>query len=190
MICVSIKTVFKEHFQQSPIADHWTYFFPSEDINEINGPIFEDNRLKIRKFNSKDLDNCAKLFKKVFSSDPWYDEWKSLEQARNYLGELIKNPAFEGFVSCEGSHIVAVCLGHNRSWWNGQEFFVDEFFVENEMQGNGIGTKLLDNVSNYLLGAGYVRLTLLTNKEILAEDFYLKNGFYNNQKRTVMVKKL
>jgi len=186
---VSIKTAVKEHFQQSPIADHWAYFFSEESLND-DSPIFTDNGLKIRKFNSRDLDKCAKLFTKVFSSDPWYDDWKSIEQVRNYLAELIKNPAFEGFVACEGSSIVAVCLGHNRSWWMGKEFIVDEFFVENERQGRGIGTKLLDNVSNYLLGAGYVRLTLLTNKGIPAEDFYLRNGFYNNQKRTVMVKKL
>ncbi len=187
---MSIKTAVKEHFQQGPIADHWAYFFPDESVNEMNGPIFTDNGLEIRKFNSSDLDNCAKLFKKVFSSDPWYDDWKSLEQARNYLGELIKNPAFEGFVVCESSDIVAICLGHNRSWWDGQEFFVDEFFVENEMQGNGIGTKLLDEISNYLTCQNYVRLTLLTNKEIPAEAFYLKNGFYNNIERTVMVKEL
>jgi len=187
---VSIKTAVKEHFQQSPIAEHWAYFFSNESVNKINGPIFADNGLEIRKFNASDLDNCAKLFKKVFSSYPWYDDWRSLEQARNYLNELIINPAFEGFVACESSDIVAVCLGHNRSWWNGQEFFVDEFFVENEMQGNGIGTKLLAEVSNYLAGENYISLTLLTNKEIPAEVFYLKNGFYNNLERTVMVKEL
>ncbi|MDO9044816.1 MAG: hypothetical protein Q7U35_05850 [Methanobacteriaceae archaeon] len=135
---MSIKTAVKEHFQQAPIADHWAYFFSEESVNEMNDLIFTDNGLEIRKFNSSDLDNCSKLFKKVFSSDPWYDVWNSLEQARNYLSELIKNPSFEGFVACEGSDIVAVCLGHNRSWWSGQEFFVNEFFVENEMQGNGI----------------------------------------------------
>jgi aminoglycoside 6'-N-acetyltransferase I len=187
---VSIKTAVKEHFQQSPIADHWAYFFSNESVNEITRPIFADNGLKIRKFNSSDLDNCAELFKKVFSSDPWYDDWRSLEQARDYLGELIKNPAFEGFVACEDSEIVGVCLGHSRSWWSGQEFFVDEFFVENDVQGNGIGTKLLGLVSDYLIGENYIRLILLTNKEIPAENFYLKNGFYNNQKRTVMVKEL
>lgn len=187
---MSIKTAVKEHFQQGPIADHWAYFFPDESVNEMNGSIFTDNGLEIRKFNSNDLDNCSKLFKKVFSSDPWYDDWKSLEQARNYLSELVKNPAFEGFVACEGSSIVAVCLGHNRSWWSDQKFFVDEFFVENEMQGNGIGTKLLAEVSNYLTCENYTRLTLLTNKEIPAESFYLKNGFYNNIERTLMVKEL
>lgn len=187
---MSIKTAVKEHFQQSPIADHWAYFFPEERVNDVNGIIFEDNGLEIRKFNPGDLDECSELFKKVFSSYPWYDDWRSLVQARNYLGELIKNPAFEGFVACEGSDLVAVCLGHNRSWWNGQEFFVDEFFVENKMQGNGIGTKLLAEVSDYLYKENYTRLTLLTNKEMPAEAFYLKNGFYNNYERTFMVKEL
>ncbi|MDO8869275.1 MAG: GNAT family N-acetyltransferase [Methanobacteriaceae archaeon] len=187
---MSIKAAVKEHFQQSPIAEHWAYFFPDEIVTEVNELISENNGLEIRKFNPRDLDNCTELFKKVFSSAPWYDDWNSLEQAQNYLSELIRNPAFEGFVACEGSNVVAVCLGHNRSWWNGQEFFVDEFFVENEMQGNGIGTKLLDEVSNYLICQNYIRLTLLTNKEIPAEAFYLKNGFYNNIERTVMVKEL
>lgn len=72
----------------------------------------------------------------------------------------------------------------------GKEFFVDEFFVENVRQGNGIGTKMMDFVTNSLAANGYNRLILLTNKEIPAESFYLKNGFYNNYQRTVMVKKL
>ena len=149
-----------------------------------------DNGLNIRRFTLGDLDKCAELFKKVFSADPWYDNWVSWNQARNYLNELIENPVFEGFVVFEGSDIVAVCLGHRRSWWMGKEFFVDEFFVENEKQGNGIGTKTLDIITNNLAEEGYTRLTLLTNKKIPAEDFYLKNGFYNNPKRTVMVKEL
>ena len=70
----------------------------------------------------------------------------------------------------------------------GKEFFVDEFFVETGRQGNGIGTKTVDFLVDILREEGYVRLTLLTNKNIPAETFYLKNGFYSNEKRTVMVK--
>ncbi|BDZ69902.1 hypothetical protein GCM10025861_04190 [Methanobacterium petrolearium] len=70
----------------------------------------------------------------------------------------------------------------------GNEFFIDEFFVENNKQSEGIGTKTLDLVGKVLFDMGYTRLTLLTNKSIPAESFYLKNGFYTNEKRTVMVK--
>lgn len=213
---MSIKATIKEHFASNPLKshfqcnsfkehwekgnssfknhwdNHWDYFLPNNTKNgilEMEG--HEDNTLiSFRRFTGEDLDGCAELFKKVFSDDPWYDDWTSLNQARNYLNELICNPVFEGFVVQENSNIVAVCMGRKRSWWMGKEFFIDEFFVENGKQGNGIGTKLMDFTIDNLLEEGYARLVLLTNKEIPAERFYLKNEFYNNQKRTVMVKEL
>jgi aminoglycoside 6'-N-acetyltransferase I len=180
-----------------PFSEHWAHFFLHTRVSGITRSVYEDNaldirnnKLNIRKFTLEDRDRCVELFQKVFTAYPWYDEWVSFDQAGNYLDELIQNPVFEGFVAFEGSDIVAVCFGHRRSWWMGKEFFVDEFYVENERQGNGIGTKILDFVTNTLGEDGYTRLTLLTNKDIPAEEFYLKPGFYNNLERTVMVKKL
>jgi ribosomal protein S18 acetylase RimI-like enzyme len=187
---MSIKTLVKDHFSNSPISEHLEYFFPHNHENNISKPIFTDNKLNIRRFALKDLDECSVLFKQVFSSSPWYDEWVSLDQTKTYLNELVKNPVFDGFVICEASKVVGTCLGHSRSWWMGKEFFIDEFFVANDRQGEGMGTKLLDCVSEYLNKEGYTRLTLLTNKKIPAEKFYLKNGFYNNPQRTIMIKDL
>ena len=196
---MSIKTAIKEHFTNSPlkehfgnnaIKDHWGYFVHNSLENRVSEQFFTDNGLNIRRFSWEDLDECAELFRKVFSASPWYDNWISSDQARNYLNELIENPVFQGFVACEDSRIVAVCMGHRRSWWMGDEFFVDEFFVENGRQGNGFGTKMMDFVTNSLAAHGYNRLILLTNKEIPAESFYLKNGFNNNLERTVMQKKI
>lgn len=195
---MSIKTSIKDHFTNNhlkehlgnnAIKDHWGYFAHNNTENSSFEHFYEDNFI-IRSFSEEYLDECSELFKKVFSADPWYDNWISLDQARNYLNELIENPVFEGFVAFEDSKIVSVCIGHRRSWWMGKEFFVDEFFVENGRQGNGIGTKMMDFVTNNLAADGYNRLILLTNKEIPAESFYLKNGFNNNQKRTVMVKEI
>jgi aminoglycoside 6'-N-acetyltransferase I len=196
---MSIKSSVKEHFTSNPLKDHfegsslkshWDYFFQDESGNEISQEFKFHNELNFRKFTRQDLDECALLFKKVFSADPWYDEWGSWEQSRKYLKELVENPVFEGFVMGENSKIVAVCLGHQRSWWRGKEFFVDELFVENERQGNGIGGETVNLLFKVLREAGYTRVILLTNKGIPAETFYLKNGFYNNENRTVMVKEL
>ncbi|MCC7550269.1 MAG: GNAT family N-acetyltransferase [Methanobacterium sp.] len=178
----------KEHFSSNHLKNHWTYFFQDNMENKVLEQFYDYGGLEFRRFSWKDLDECAQLFKSVFSTDPWYDEWISLDQVKNYLKELIENPVFEGFVVCENSNVVAVCLGHRRSGWMGKEFFVDEFFVENRRQGGGIGTKTLNFVGKILFNEGYTRLTLLTNKGIFAESFYLKNGFYNNEKRTIMVK--
>lgn len=151
---------------------------------------YDNKSLSFRNFSDNDLEGCAELFKRVFSVAPWYDDWKSLDQVKNYLNELISNPFFEGFLIQEDEKIVAVCMGRRRSWWMGKEFFVDEFFVANNMQGKGIGTKLMDFVTQSLSNEGYTRLVLLTNKEIPAETFYLKNAFYNKLERTVMVRDL
>ncbi len=187
---MSIKAVVKEHFSQTPISRHWERHF--SNIKEIEltetGKISET--ILIKEFTLEDIENCAELYLKVFSADPWYDDWLSLDQVRYYLRELIENPVFEGFVAYENTRVVAVCLGHRRSWWMGKELFIDEFYVENERQGNGIGSKLLNYVNEYLKKEDYGRLVLLTNKGIPAQEFYMKNGFYNNEQRTVMFKEL
>lgn len=181
---------FKEHFRSSGLKTHWDYFSRGDVDNEVSKQLYFDGELDFKRFSQEDLDECSELFKKVFTADPWYDEWVSFYQTRNYLKELSDNPVFEGLVARQDSKMVAVCMGHQRSWWMGKEFVVDEFFVENERQGNGIGTRTLDLLADNLFNEGYTRLILLTNREIPAERFYLKNGFYNNEKRTVMVKEL
>lgn len=181
---------FKEHFKSSGLKTHWNYFFQGDIDNEVSKLLYLDSELDFREFSPEDLDECTLLYRKVFTQYPWYDEWESFYQARKYLKELIDNPVFEGLVVRQDLKMVAVCLGHQRTWWMGKEFVVDEFFVENGRQGNGIGTRTLDLLTTNLLKDGYNRLILLTNKEIPAEMFYLKNGFYNNEKRTVMVKEL
>lgn len=187
---MSIKAVVKEHFFTSPISRHLKSHI--DYIHGLNGfeSVYTDDNILMRKFTINDTDKCAKLFKEVFSAYPWYDNWTSFEQTRTYLMELIENPVFEGFVAYEGSNIVAVCFGHKKSWWTGREFCIDEFYVRNESQGNGIGTRMLNYVKESLIEEKYKRLVLLTNKEIPAEEFYMKNGFCNNQKRTVMVNEL
>jgi GNAT superfamily N-acetyltransferase len=142
----------------------------------------------MKRFTLNDLDGCVELYKDVFSAEPWYDGWLSIEQVRKYVNELIANPVFEGFVAYDNSDIIAVCLGHKRSWWNGKEFFIDELFVTKKMQGKGIGTQLLNYVESNPLIGDCVRLILLTNNDLPAEKFYLKRGFKIKKNRIIMVK--
>lgn len=191
---MSIKTSVKqhlcEHISSSHISRHLNHHFSNS--KEFNATKSENNKQKLdlRKFSFEDMDKCAKLFKEVFSVYPWYDNWIYEDQAKEYLIELIENPAFEGFIAYNGHDIAAVCFGHKRSWWMGKEFFIDEFYVANEKQGNGIGTILLNYVKDNLIQEDYSRLILLTNKGIPAEEFYVKNGFYNDQNRINMINEL
>ena len=186
---MKVKSMFKEHITNSPISEHFknhSVIFRSKNPSDINISHYET--IEMRKFMIKDMDAIVELYKDVFSAEPWNDVWKSRDQVRYYLNELIENPVFEGFVAYENSLLVAVCFGHKRSWWTGKEFFIDELFVANGIQGNGIGTRLLHYVERNLFILDCMRLTLLTNRDIAAKDFYLKKGFTTIHNRIVMTK--
>jgi aminoglycoside 6'-N-acetyltransferase I len=188
---MTIKTLVKEHFSQSPISRHLTKHLPNTEEIPVKNIDSGYINLELRKFSIEDTDECAELFMNVFSADPWYDEWLTIEQTRCYLNELIENPVFEGFIAYEDSkNIAAVCLGHKKSWWMGKEFIIDEFYVKNNKQGKGIGTILLDCIADYLTVEDYKRLILTTNKNIPAEKFYNKNEFYINQNKIIMIKEI
>ncbi len=188
---MSVKSMFKEHFTHGPISQHFkNHDIVLRDKNRIDLNINYFETIEMRKFTIDDMNVSVELYKYVFSAEPWNDGWISSDQVRYYLSELIENPVFEGFVAYENSCLVAACFGHKRSWWTGKEFFIDELFVANEMQGNGIGTNLLRYVECNLLMIDCLRLTLLTNRDLPAVDFYLKKGFNINQNRIIMAKNI
>ena len=186
---VSVKSMVRAHFSNFLISEHikkHRTFYSDRNQMEFFTKFYDN--FEMRKFTNEDLDGCIKLYKEVFSSEPWNDGWLSNDQVRYYLNELIENPVFEGFVAYENSDLIAVCLGHKRSWWSGKEFFIDELFVANNMQGIGVGTHLLNYVECNPLISDCMRLILLTNKDLPAEKFYLKMGFKINENRIIMEK--
>lgn len=187
---MSVKSLVKEHFTNSPISEHFKKHAKVYRVKNRLNTLNYYETLKIRNFTFTDMDSCVDLYKDVFSADPWKDGWISKDQVRYYLDELISNPFFEGFVVLDNSKIIGVCLGHKRSWWAGREFFIDELFVSNEMQGKGIGTNLLDYMEcNPVLG-DCKRLKLLTNRNMPAKKFYLKKGFNIEENRIMMGKNI
>lgn len=146
--------------------------------------------IEFKQFVSRNIDECTNLFLKVFSGEPWNDQWESFNQAREYLVEFLENPGFEGFIVSDNDRIVGACFGHKRSWWKGKEFYIDEIFIDNEMQGRGIGSGLLDFVKARLLKQEIQTLVLLTEKGLPAELFYKKNGFHSSETNIFMFYKI
>lgn len=188
---MSVKTMFMEHISNSPFSEHFrNHGIVFNEKNEIDTSIDYFEEIEIRRFTNADITDVVELYKDVFTAEPWNDVWISEEQVEYYLNELVENPVFDGFVVYENSLLLAACFGHKRSWWNGKEFFIDELFVANQMQGKGIGSKLLEYVEKDLLMDDYFRITLLTNKNLPAEEFYLKQGFNIIQNRIIMAKNI
>ena len=135
---------------------------------------------KLRAFRPTDLDRCVAMFVRVYGQPPWEDEWPSEERAKDYLADIVGTPGFEGFVAYEGRRILGVCLGHKVRWWAGDQFYMDELFVDTEVQRSGIGTALVEYAKQRLAREGVHLVVLLTQRETLAESFYAKQGFVSN----------
>jgi ribosomal protein S18 acetylase RimI-like enzyme len=143
----------------------------------------------IRNYIDSDIDSCTKLFISVFNKEPWNDNWTQ-ERAKLYLEEFTKYPNFRGVVAEIDKSIIGFIFGSRKSWWSGDEYFINEICVENAVQRTGIGSKLLRYLEEALQREGVKNITLLTKREIPAERFYLKNDFRAVDKLMYMYKRI
>lgn len=130
----------------------------------------------IRRYIPSDLDECASVFKNAFSAPPWNEEW-SMELAKIRIEELLSAPASIGYVYEENSCIIGFVAGRKTTYLHGIEYFIDEFCISPDTQGQGIGSKMIDCISHELKELGFVDIVLNTVRDFPAEKFYLKNGF-------------
>ncbi len=145
--------------------------------------------MNIRFFNMDDLPNCVDLFTRVMNRPPWNEQW-IWEIAQTYLSELVNDNRFVGFVVFDAVELLGAAFCHEKTWWTGDQLVIDDFFVSSAYQGKGYGTQLLSEIENYAVGVGISGITLLTDKNISAHDFYLKNGFLDAGRMTFMFKNI
>ncbi len=143
--------------------------------------------MKIRFINRDDLSACARLFTRVMNSPPWNEQW-TLACAEAYLCELATASRFVGFVMLDETRLIGAAFCHEKTWWSGGQLVIDDIFMEPASQGGGHGTQLIGQIENYAAGVGMGGITLLTDKNIPAHDFYLKNGFADAARMTFMFK--
>ncbi|WP_291565139.1 MULTISPECIES: GNAT family N-acetyltransferase [unclassified Clostridium] len=114
--------------------------------------------------DKSELKECANLMVKVFSDEPWFDKWESIEHAAKYLKEFMDNAVFIGFVVKENDSIVGACFGHTRSWYEGKEYYIDEYFIDSNLQNSGVGSKLMSYIKEYLASRNIQCIVLITKK--------------------------
>ena len=132
---------------------------------------------KIIKYKKEYIDQVVDLFLDVFENDPWNDNWPSKEKAKQYLLDIIKIPGFIGYLSFKEDVLAGVLLGHIVKWWQGDEYFIKEFFVNPHYQGVGIGSEMIEHLQAALKKADINSVVLLTENNAPAAEFYDKKGF-------------
>lgn len=131
---------------------------------------------EIREITPADLGACAALLIDAYNCEPWNNRWTA-ESAKRYLSEFLGAERFKGFLLLSDGEASGAMLGHSRTWWTGDEYYVDEFYVATARQGKGLGSALLRHAEEYVRSQGWEGVTLLTNRHFPAREFYLKRGF-------------
>jgi aminoglycoside 6'-N-acetyltransferase I len=143
----------------------------------------------MRPFQESDLDACVDLYIATFAQPPWSETWAPpLVHAR--LQQIVRTPGFWGAVILADDHVIGFALGIAEPWHEGDHFYLKEMCIATPQQRQGLGTQLLEYMTQELAAAGTKRLYLLTARGEMSEAFYAKAGFYTSPKMILMAKRL
>lgn len=134
--------------------------------------------MNIRKLTpGADTDRIKELFLSVFTHDPWNDDWSDTDQFDGYITDLTGNINSLAYGYFDGEKMIALSLGSIRHWYRGTEYYIDEFCVARELQGQGIGTAFLKDIERQLAENGIYAIFLQTERTVPAYWFYKNRGF-------------
>ena len=134
--------------------------------------------MELRVLTSGDRESAVRLFRNVFTNEPWNDDWSDPEQLNAYIDDLTGqgNSLTLGFY--DGERLTALSMGCIKHWFTGTEYCIDEFCVDRDLQGKGIGSAFLNAIEMYLSENGISGIFLQTDRTVPAYAFYLKKGFH------------
>ncbi|WP_260287836.1 GNAT family N-acetyltransferase [Peribacillus aracenensis] len=136
---------------------------------------------------SENLEQCIELYMNVFNHEPWNESW-TYEAAKERLSDLLHTPKFFGFLFQDAHNPVGFVAGNSKVSYQGLTYYLAELCVNNERQGKGYGSRMLQSLEAELQKREIKSLYLLTANGGLAEAFYLKNDYVVNEDRVVMKK--
>lgn len=130
------------------------------------------------------------LFADVFSNEPWNDDWSDSEQLTSYISDLIGQSNSLTLGWFEENRLVALAMGHIRHWYSGTEYYIEEFCVDRQWQGKGIGSAFMDAIEAYLKKERIPHIFLLTERTVPAYSFYIHRGFRVLEQNAALVKRI
>lgn len=132
--------------------------------------------MQVREMKSGDIAACADILCSVYNNDLWQNRWER-SAAIEYLTDFFCAPKFLGYVAEEKGTILGAIFAREKVWWSGSEVYVEELFVSPAHQGKGCGARLLGQAERYVREKGLAGMTLTTNRNVPARQFYQKQGF-------------
>ncbi|WP_243074157.1 GNAT family N-acetyltransferase [Microbacterium sp. SS28] len=142
--------------------------------------------LTVRPWRPEDDVSLIEGFVATYNGEPWNDSW-TLESATRYLGEFRAAPRSTTLVAVASEGVVGAAYFHARTWQDESEMFIDEFFVFPASQRQGIGRALMAGVRDRATAEGVATLTLITDRDMPAFEFYAGLGFREGSTQVFMI---
>lgn len=133
--------------------------------------------LRVIKLTEEYVEECVDLFIDTFSREPWNDVYNSRKQVKDFFANHMANNYFLGFIGLIDKKVVALSIGMKKPWIEGMEYYIDEFCIGYDFQGNGIGSLFLKEIENLLVSENVKGMILNTERDYPSCRFYKKNGF-------------
>lgn len=145
--------------------------------------------MTIKPITDNDLEPCAKVFVRAYNQAPWNYQW-NLEDALNYLREYTLSGQFKGFILWDNEVLAGAMLAHTKTWWTGGQLYIDELFIDPDLQKHGYGKMLIDYAEQFAAEQGLGTITLMTHKFMPAMKFYEDIDFMHAQPLVILFKQV
>ena len=98
------------------------------------------------------------------------------------------NNYFLGYVLKSETKVIALSVGYKKPWIDGIEYYIDQFCVDYNYQGQGTGSLFIKLIENEILNEGLNAMILNTESGYPSEKFYIKNGFVKLNDLVILAK--
>jgi len=171
------------------VLDPWRNMIVLAEMPHAGVPdpvVLQDGSSTIRAEMSSDGAAIVECFVSAYNSEPWCENW-TVDSAIARLGELRHRARAASLVCVIDGVVVGAAFIHARTYQDASEIYIDEFFVRPEAQGKGVGKALVEAVREYARNIGADGLTLLTDDDKPAFEFYRAQGFRVGRTQRFMI---
>lgn len=132
---------------------------------------------ELKRIGLNEKSQIKKLFKDVFTNEPWNDDWSDEEQLNMYMNDLIGQSYSLTYGLYDSDELIGLSMGYIKHWFRGTEYYIDELCIRTDRQGEGIGTFFMNEIEKAIGSIGIKKIFLQTDTFAPAYEFYKKRGF-------------
>lgn len=133
--------------------------------------------VRLQKYEDSMFQACINLFEDTFTKEPWNDVYTDPLQVTRYFSRCLESNQSLVYVLMDDERMVGLSIGFKKPWINGVEYYIDEFCIAYDRQGEGLGTVFLEAIREANKKEGLELIILATDRGYPSEAFYRKNGF-------------